>query len=119
MGQSKDDIFNVKTPNDWGHTKESEGKRKPGFGPKSVEKVMKGDYKEWLKENKLEENFHRNKVLMDFRYIPKTLKSRVLKVYDEYIFPPPGNIYQFFKKHGMRKFLDDFTNVENKLMELY
>jgi hypothetical protein len=119
MGQSKDDIFNVKTPNNWGQTEASKDKRKPGFGPKSVEKVMSGNYKVWLKEQGLEENFHRNRVLMDFRLIPNTLRNRVLKAYDDYIFPPPGNIYQFFKKHNMRKFLEDFTNVENKLMELY
>jgi len=118
-GQRKDDIFNVKTPSDWGLTEETKGKRKPGFGPKSADKVMAGDYKQWLRDQDLEENFHRNRVLMDFNYIPQTIRKRILETYRNYSFPPPANIYQFFKKYNMRGFLDDFTAVERKLMELY
>jgi len=118
-GQSKDDIFNIKTPNDWGLTEETQGKRKPGFGVKSAEKVMAGDYKKWLEDNDLCDNFHRNRVLMDFDYIPDTIKKRILQGYDNASFPPPKNMYEFFKKHNMRGFLDEFSKVENKLLKLY
>lgn len=119
IGQKKDDIFNVVTPDNWGLTNETKGKRKPGFGPKSAKKIMSGDYKKWLQEKNLEENFHRNKVLMDFNYIPQTIIKRILKSYKNYSFPPPSNIYEYFKKNNMKGFLDNYTFVEARLMTLY
>lgn len=127
-GQSKDDIFNIITPDDWGLTEETKGKRKPGFGKKSFEKVLKSGINKWLDapyKNKiygkvdLRKNFKRNKVLMDFDMIPNTLINRILDAYENINFPPPSNIYQFFKIFNMRGFLSDFTVVENKLLKLY
>jgi len=118
-GQSKDDIFNVKTPNDWGLTEETKGKRKPGFGPKSAQKVMSGDYLKWLKKNDLEDRFYRNQILMDFNFIPQTIRKRVMKIYKNYNFPPPSNIYDYFKINNMKGFLDNYHNVKNKLLSLY
>jgi 5'-3' exonuclease len=118
-GQSKDDIFNIKTPDDWGLTEATKGKRKPGFGPKSAEKVMAEGYKDWLKRNDLEERYHRNEVLMNFDFIPNTIVNRTLKVYYDYNFPPPENIYRFFNDNGMRGYIDEFQRVENTLLRLY
>jgi hypothetical protein len=129
MGQSKDDIFNVKTPNDWGQTDMSKGKRKQPLGIKTAEKIINEGYENWLEQNfkckdyenpiNLKENFHRNRVLIDWNYIPKTLQNRVIEKYIQYNFPPPRNIYQFFKKFQFRKYMENFTNVEKRLMELY
>ncbi len=113
-GQPKDDIFNVKTPSDW-----PAGKRKPGFGKKSAEKVLEGNLKQWLIENNFEDNWKRNRVLIDFDYIPKTIENRILKTYDQYSFPPPRNILPFFKKNQMRSFQEKFHQVEKRLMNLY
>ena len=118
-GQRKDDIFNVKMDNDWGLTEDTKGKRRPPLGEVTANKIMSKGYKKWLEDNDLEDNFHRNRVLMDFNYIPQTMRKRIMDVYDNYTFPPPSNIYQFFKKYNMRGFLDNYTAVENKLMELY
>ena len=115
MGQPKDDIFNVKTPNDW-----PQGKRKPGFGKVGCEKVLEsGNVKEWLVENGYDKNFKRNRVLIDFNYIPKTIENRIITTYDRYSFPPPRNIMPFFKKHNMRSFQENFHQVEERLMRLY
>ena len=129
IGQKKDDIFNIITPDDWGKTKETEGKRKPGFGPVAFNKVVNGiGIKEWLKtpyKNKLcgevdlERNFKRNRILIDFNKIPSTISNRILNDYENSNFPPPSNMYQFFKIYNMRGFLEDFTQVENKLLQLY
>lgn len=127
-GQRKDDIFNIITPIDWGMTKETEGKRKPGFGKVAFNKVLKSGIDEWLKKpykNKiygkvdLEKNYKRNKVLIDFDCIPQTICGRILEQYENSTFPPPSNMYQFFKIYNMRGFLEDFTQVENKLLQLY
>jgi len=119
LGQPKDDIFNIKTPSDWGLTPDTEGKRKPGYGVAALEKTMKFGWQEWLKENKLEENFKRNRILIDFRMIPKPIRGNIAKAYKDYNLASPENIYKFFKENGFRSFLEDFTKVENKLMELY
>lgn len=123
MGQSKDDIFNVKTSSDWGLTEETQKdgkpKRKPGFGPKTLEKVMKEGYEEWLKKHKLEDNFERNRVLIDFNKIPSTINKRIMSSYMAYKYPDPSNIYEFFKKNNFRSFLEKYEQVENKLLTFY
>jgi 5'-3' exonuclease len=121
-GQSKDDIFNIKTPLDWGLTPETLGKRKPGFGPKSAEKVMKGGLSkldEWLKDNDLEERFKVNRVLMDFNYIPKVLQRRILDEYSGYEYPNPENMYGFCKRYGFRGYTENFQQFENTFLKMY
>jgi 5'-3' exonuclease len=128
IGQKKDDIFNIITPNDWGETPETAGKRKPGFGKAAYKKVLQEGPENWLNKthkNKIygeidvKSNLKRNRVLMDFNYIPLTIRDRIIDAYNNYNFPPPSNIYQFFKKYNMRGFLEDFSKVESKLLELY
>lgn len=114
MGQSKDDIFNIKTPLDY-----PVGKRKPGFGPKAVDKAIAYGWKQWLKDNKLEERYEFNRDLMDFRRIPEHIKSGILEEYESYETPHPENIYKFFKEHKWPEYLENLTNVENRLYELY
>lgn len=129
-GQPKDDIFNVITPNDWGITPLTKGKRKPGFGEKSAEKVLKEGLDDWLKNKKTykkfdvkvnpKENFRRNRVLIDFKMIPETMRMRILKAYDlSSLLPPVDNMYKFFKKYGMTGFIDEYSKVENIMLRLY
>jgi 5'-3' exonuclease len=128
MGQAKDDIFNVLTPNDWGQTEKTIGVRKPGLGPVAVKKILNEGLENWFKKNvgkKLDvdvdpkENFKRNQILIDFTRIPDTIKGRILDAYENYSFPPPANIFPFIKSHGMRGFIDDYTRFENHVMKLY
>ena len=120
LGQSKDNIFNIKTPDDWGLTPDTDGKRKPGFGPAALKKVMDYGWEKWLKDNELEDRFNkRNKVLMDFRCIPQAVRSNIIKAYENYEYPDADNIYKFFSKNKFRGFLDEFTSVENRLLRLY
>lgn len=79
----KDNVFNVKTPSDWQPTEDK--KRRPPFGPKSAEKVWSKCGKDtnkltsWLKENKLLENFLRNRDLIDLRCIPSNYKEDIVR----------------------------------------
>lgn len=127
-GQKKDDIFNILTPNDWGKTPETEGKNKPGFGIAAFKKSLEYGIDGWLEKkyiNKIygeidiKKNYTRNQILIDFNYIPKTIANRILDKYNNYSFPPPSNMYQFFKTYNMRGFLETFNTVESKLLELY
>lgn len=114
IGQQKDSIFNVKTPDDW-----PVGKRKPGFGPKAFEKAVEYGWKEWLKKEGLVENFKRNLNLMDLSRIPEEMKTGIMKQYNEYKYPHPDNIYKFVKNNNWPDMLESFTQVENRLMQLY
>lgn len=113
LGQSKDDIFNIKTPLDY-----PKGKRKPGFGPKALEKVVIYGVHKWLKDNNLEERFEFNRNLMDFRRIPKTVQKGIMKMYKVKDFPHPDKMYEYINKMGWNFFLDDWNNVEQKLLAL-
>ena len=128
MGQAKDDIFNVLTPDNWGQTPETEGKRKPGLGPVNAEKILNEGLEQWLSKNKkekfdvvvdAEKNYKRNRILIDFRKIPKTIVNRILNAYDEYNYPPPSNIFPFLKKHKMRGFIEEYPKFERYMMKLY
>lgn len=113
-GQAKDNIFNVKTPLDW-----PDGKRKPGFGTRAYEKVIATGLDKWLDENNLRDRYNFNRNLMDFAKIPPEIKRRIHRDYDNYTKPSPDNIYEFIKKYGWPEYLDNFTYVENRLLELY
>lgn len=129
MGQHKDDIFNVITPTEWGKTKLTEGKKKPGFGKKSLNEVKNIGYKKWLRDKKPykkydtfvdpEKNFNRNRILIDFKKIPQTIVNRVMDEYMNSTYPPPSNIYPFFKKYNMRGYIEKYHSVENKLLKMY
>lgn len=127
-GQPKDDIFNVLTPDDWGITPQTEGKRKPGLGAVGAEKILNEGLENWLSKNKkekfdvvvdAEKNFKRNQILIDFAKIPNTIRDRVLKAYYEYNFPPPQNMYPFLKKYKMRGFVQEYPKFERYMMKLY
>ncbi len=127
-GQKKDDIPNIITPDDWGLTEKTQGKRRPGFGPKAFLK-MKDDIRGFIQRghvNKiygaidLNKNLKRNRMLMDFDKIPNTIVDRILSAYNRsQNLPPIDNVYLFFEKYQMRSFIEDIHKVENKLQVLY
>lgn len=116
VGQAKDNIFNIKTPLDW-----PDAKKKPGFGEKAFEKVIShaGGWKQWLKDNNLEERYEFNRNLMDFSRIPEEIKKRVVRDYDTYTKPDLDRILPFFQKYGWPEYMESFTQVENKIMSVY
>lgn len=113
-GQSKDSIFNIKTPLDF-----PVDKRKPGFGPKAFEKVMEYGPKQWLVDNNLVERYKFNKVLMDFKLIPKDIKDVIWDTYINYKYPEPEMIWKFVKEKNYPEVIENFNNIEQKFMELY
>lgn len=114
IGQAKDSIFNIITPLDW-----PEGKRKPGFGPKAFEKVMETGIDEYLQEKGLQDRFDFNYKLMSFSEIPEELCDEIMSTYNNYKYPDPSMIWEFIKSKEWPEFIDDFTRIENKFLELY
>jgi hypothetical protein len=127
-GQRKDDIPNIITPDDWGLTEETKGKRRPGFGNAAFNKI-KDDLKGFINKgytNKiygkidLHANLKRNRMLMDFDKIPNTIVDRIYNAYNNsHNLPPMENVYLFFEKYQMKSFMEDITTIENKLSALY
>ena len=114
QGQAKDSIFNIKTSLD-----HPEGKRKPGFGPKAFEKVVVYGWKQWLKDNNLQERYIFNRRLMDFALIPNKIKETIMDDYEGYEYPHPDNIWKFIKKQEWPDFIDGFNMLEQKMLRLY
>ena len=127
-GQRKDDIPNIITPDNWGLTESTKGKRKPGFGEAAFNKI-KNDVKGFINKGyeiksygkvDLQANLKRNRLLMDFDKIPNTVVDRILKAYNNSNnLPPIENIYLFFEKYNMKSFMEDIHKVENKMQYLY
>jgi len=113
-GQAKDGIFNIKTPLDW-----PSDKRKPGLGEVFAKKIIDYGYEKWLEENNLVERYNFNRILIDFKKIPQTMRTRILNSYKNYKMSDPSNMYNFFHKNGFKGYLDDFSRVESKLLSLY
>lgn len=128
-GQKKDDIPNILTPDDWGLTPETEGKRRPPFGKKKLLEVkpnlknfINTPYKNktYKKSIDLKRNLRRNRVLIDFDKIPKTIVSRIADEYNKNgDYPPIDNMFGFFQKYSMRSFIEDITRVEDKFRSLF
>jgi hypothetical protein len=114
IGQAKDSIFNIKTPLD-----HPEGKRKPGFGPKAFEKALEYGVKEWLVDNDLVKRFQFNKMLMDFNEIPQEIQDNIMSNYNEYKYPEPSKMWKFIEEQGWPDMIENFTQLENKFLELY
>lgn len=115
-GQAKDNIYNIRTP-----LNHPDGVRKPGFGAKAFEKAMTHvqGYKGWLEDNDLVDRYEFNRNLMDLSRVPNEIKRRILRDYDNYALPHPDNILTFFQNHQWPEYMERFTNVENRLLELY
>lgn len=114
LGQKKDDIPNIKTPLDW-----PKDKKRPPFGEMAMNRVMAEGYEKWLKKNNLEKRFRENKILIDFKMIPKVIQERVLDAYNKYEYPSPDKIYEFVDKNQFQYYIDHFNSLETKLMKLY
>ena len=114
LGQSKDSIFNIKTPLD-----HPIGKRKKPFGPKALEKVLIYGWEKWLEDNNLIEHFEFNRTLMDFDRIPKEIQDKIMNEYKNYKYPHPDNIWKFIKMNNWPDYKDNFTSLENNFMNLY
>lgn len=136
-GQKKDNIQNVKTPNDW----PTQYKRRPALGDKTIEKILNEDKLEEFLDTSIEhkfeyededgklveykakvkprEKYELNKRLIDFREIPKVIKRKTLERYNEYEIPDPDHLYTFFKKYNWPTYLENYEEVENYLLRLY
>lgn len=57
-----------------------------GIGKGRAAKIIKSGVQDFLLENKLERVYRRNKILVDWNFIPRSITKKILNKYDEYIF---------------------------------
>lgn len=114
IGQAKDNIPNIKTPNDW-----PDDKRKPGFGKVQFDKLYDSyELEKWIEENDYTYNFKRNKKLIDFTEIPPIVKDTILSRYNNYKKPDGEMVIKLFQKHGWDSYLNNLTQVEPTIYKL-
>lgn len=134
-GQSKDNIFNAKTPSDY-----PEELRKPPLGEKTADKIIENGLNDFLDSKQTinkkytdvdgneqiydvdfypRGNFDRNQKLINFDNIPKIVVDRILQTYYSYEMPDPGNMYSFFERQGWTSFLESFEITEKVLVKLF
>jgi hypothetical protein len=114
MGQSKDNIYNVKTPTNY-----NSNKRKSPLGEKTAEKILIEGIDNFIRSNNLSDNYKRNQKLIDFRHIPKVLENKILDSYQNYNYPDPENIAKFISRYNWREYVDNYTELEHCLLKLY
>lgn len=107
-GDASDGVPNVRSDDD---TFIAEGKRQKPCGPKTISKILESGLESWIKENKLERNFARNRKLVELnkRSIPTKLWDIVLKKYDsiEDKKPKYNKIMMYFGKHKLKNFIKE------------
>lgn len=137
LGQKKDNILNIKTPWDW-----PEEKKKPAFGEKGLDKIIAenrleeflntaipydfmyetedGQEKHYV-QTIIPNNFYKiNRKIIDLSYTPKVMVEKTLEMYEGYkMHSDPNRLYEFFRIQNWREALENFTQIESKLLELY
>ena len=106
-GDFGDDIPNVLSDSD---TFITEGKRQKQCGSKKVDKILEEGITEFIERNKLQENWKRNKTLIELseQTIPENLWNNVLTQYKMYdnVKPDFINILTFLQNNNLRSLQD-------------
>lgn len=69
----------------------------------------------WYEDiNELPEDnyFKRNRKLIDFRCIPKIIKTEILKEYEREINKPKPNLIKYFMNFGVSEFIDEMIDFQ-------
>ena len=88
---------------------------KPRVGTATAEGILQRGVEDFLEEEGNEEvkkNYIRNRVLIDFNYIPKDLAKGIINTFCEYPIQEieSSKIMKFFSTHRLNKMMEDWTN---------
>ena len=65
-------------------------------------------------------DFDEDDEFMDFDDEEEIEHSKeLMDAYNDYKYPEPDKIWDFVKRHNWPEYVEGFTQVENKMMELY
>lgn len=108
-GDKGDSIANVLSDDD---TYSNPNKRSNRLTQKKIDALLTEGY-DHCSDPQIKRNWKRNKILIDFKYIPSTIEQRIL---DQYHQPINGNkqkIFQYLINHQCNLLLDDINSFVN------
>lgn len=86
---------------------------KPRTGKATAEAILKKGLSGFIDENEeIKNNYMRNRILIDFNFIPKELTKGILKIYNDYKIKDidSSKLMKFFSRNKLRKLMDDWSN---------
>lgn len=94
-----------------------------GIGKVNAEKILKlgiDTFLEQENDNTLNENYQRNKQLIDFNYIPKDIVNVIINTFDNSSISnfKSNSIFSFFTKHKLNKLMDDWQSYQETFAKL-
>jgi len=95
---------------------------KPRTGPATAEAILRNGLDKYLEEEgkEVKENYIRNRILIDFDFIPKDLSSEIINTYCNYDITDldGAKLMKFFTKHKLNKMMDNWTNYSPLIKSL-
>lgn len=94
---------------------------KPRTGKATAEAILKKGLDDFLEENEeVKNNYMRNRILIDFDFIPKELSNGILKTYNDYEIKDidSSKLMKFFSRNRLNKMMDDWSNYSPLIKSL-
>lgn len=90
---------------------------KSRLGEKTAEKLIINNQVEiFINENKLENEFKRNQLLIDWNFIPNIIQTKIIEQYNNYDYSIyKDNLFNFFLRHRLRQHTEDISIIKNVL----
>jgi hypothetical protein len=96
---------------------------KPKTGPVTAEKILNDGLQDFLEnaENaECKKKYTRNRILIDFNYIPDTLANEILNMYNQYVINPinKNKLIEFFAMNKLNLIMNDWNNYSELIKSL-
>jgi 5'-3' exonuclease len=93
---------------------------KTKIGEKTALKLIKTNELVPLLESneEINNNYKRNRQLVDWGYIPNVLQTKILEMYNSYTIPNSSDLFNFFLKHRLRKQMEDISLTKDLIAPL-
>lgn len=91
------------------------------IGPKTACKILESGLEEFLATDPiLQSNYDRNKRLIDLKEIPEDISSVIINSFENYPIDEldAEKVFKFFNKHRLRKVMDNWNIIGDKLKRL-
>ena len=90
---------------------------KPKCGPATAAKMIEEGLDVSIVNQSIQDNFDRNKALIDFDMIPEEIKTKIIREYESYIINTfnGSKVFNFFIKHRISFFIENMTEFSPSL----
>ena len=96
---------------------------KPRVGKATAESILRSGVEDFIEEKGneiIKENYFRNRILIDFNFIPKDLANGIINTFCGYPIKEmkSSKIMKFFSTHRLNKMMEDWTNYSPLIKSL-